>query len=108
MLASCDNLVPPSQELLNQVPPVMPTGSSSGFVEQTAFGSLAGLGGPVLALEYLENGDMVPIFRRMLHDDVHLPNRLLVSNSRNRFLLILMDLKHESFVFGSRSCLETS
>ncbi|KAI0440783.1 kinase-like domain-containing protein [Xylaria telfairii] len=79
MLASCDNLVPPDRELVNHVPPVMPTGSSSGSMEQTAFVSLAGLGGPVLALEYLEGGDMVSIFRRMYNDDVHLPNRLLWS-----------------------------
>ncbi|KAI0454007.1 hypothetical protein F5B21DRAFT_525261 [Xylaria acuta] len=82
MLASCDNLAQPDQRLfqkLQHVPPVMLIGSSSGFIERTAFGSLAGIQGPVLALEYLENGDMLSLFKRMLNDDVHLPNRMLWS-----------------------------
>ncbi|KAI0195574.1 kinase-like domain-containing protein [Xylaria flabelliformis] len=67
ILASCDNLVQPDQEV------------SSGFIDQTAFRSLAGIQGPVLALEYIENGDMLALFKRMFKDDVHLPNRLLWS-----------------------------
>ncbi|KAI1314232.1 hypothetical protein F5Y03DRAFT_402459 [Xylaria venustula] len=46
---------------------------------QTAFGSLAQLEGPVLALEYIENGDLLTLFRRMRFDDVHMPNRMLWS-----------------------------
>ncbi|TRX94052.1 hypothetical protein FHL15_005130 [Xylaria flabelliformis] len=52
---------------------------SSGFIDQTAFRSLAGIQGPVLALEYIENGDLLSLFRRMFKDDVHLPNRMLWS-----------------------------
>ncbi|KAI8953354.1 hypothetical protein F4801DRAFT_588277 [Xylaria longipes] len=83
ILASCDNLVRPDQgpfqRLHQHVPPVMLTGSSSGFIERTAFDSLAGIQGPVLALEYLENGDMLSLFKRMFNDDVHLSNRMLWS-----------------------------
>ncbi|KAI0487239.1 kinase-like domain-containing protein [Xylaria cf. heliscus] len=81
ILASCDNLVPSDRGLsqLQQAPPVIPiVGFPSSFIEQTAFSSLAGLQGPVLALEYVENGDMVSFFKRMQRDDVNLPNRLLV------------------------------
>ncbi|KAI0966408.1 kinase-like domain-containing protein [Xylaria arbuscula] len=46
---------------------------------QTAFGSLAQLEGPVVALEYIENGDLLTFFRRMTIDDVHMPNRMLWS-----------------------------
>ncbi|KAI1733832.1 kinase-like domain-containing protein [Xylaria scruposa] len=67
ILASCDNLSQPDPE------------ASSGFIDQTAFSSLAGIQGPVLALEYIENGDMLSLFQRMFDDDVHLPNRMLWS-----------------------------
>ncbi|KAI1755969.1 kinase-like domain-containing protein [Xylaria castorea] len=76
ILASCDNLVQPDRELppkLQHAPPMI------GFIDQTAFSSLAGIQGPVLALEYLENGDMLSLFKRMFNDDVRLPNRMLWS-----------------------------
>lgn len=40
---------------------------------------LIGLTGPVLAMEFLENGTWGQIMNRILREDIHLPNRMLWS-----------------------------
>ncbi|KAI8634188.1 kinase-like protein [Xylariaceae sp. FL1651] len=46
---------------------------------RTAFDSLAALQGPVLALEYLENGDMVDLLTKLHQTEARIPNRILWS-----------------------------
>ncbi|KAI0532331.1 kinase-like domain-containing protein [Xylaria digitata] len=73
ILASCDNAAQPDWDespLVEGQRPLPP---------HTPFTSLAQIEGPVLALEYIENGDMLNLFRRMSVEDVHMPNRMLWS-----------------------------
>ncbi|KAI1357781.1 kinase-like domain-containing protein [Xylaria arbuscula] len=73
ILASCDDATQPDWE------------SNPGILEekplpaQTAFNSLTQLEGPVVALEYIENGDLLSLFYRIMDEDVHMPNRMIWS-----------------------------
>ncbi|RWA07344.1 hypothetical protein EKO27_g7760 [Xylaria grammica] len=60
----------------NQVRSNMDEGPQS-LSEQTIFSSLARIEGPLLALEYIDGGDMLQFWERMWEDDVHMPNRML-------------------------------
>ncbi|KAI1422057.1 hypothetical protein F5Y12DRAFT_800187 [Xylaria sp. FL1777] len=73
ILASCDK---PSRQDWDKEPQIQ---EQQPVPPQTAFNSLAQLEGPVVALEYIENGDLLTFFRRMTVDDVHMPNRMLWS-----------------------------
>ncbi|KAJ3565478.1 hypothetical protein NPX13_g7489 [Xylaria arbuscula] len=72
-LTSCDNAAQPDWEsnprILEQQP----------LPAQTAFNSLVQLEGPVVALEYIENGDLLSLFYRMMDEDAHMPNRMIWS-----------------------------
>ncbi|KAI0515060.1 kinase-like domain-containing protein [Xylaria bambusicola] len=71
IVASCEKPSQPDWDTEPQIQEHQP------LPPQTAFNCLAQLEGPVLALEYIENGSLLDFFWRMQDEDVHMSNRML-------------------------------